>query len=197
MKKIDYKKITLEKLAAIISEKLKEHDIDSVLVGGGCVSIYSKNQYQSCDLDFVTYEDMKKVAIALHELLFQKEGRYFTHKDCEFYIEFVAPPVAIGNEPINNYEYHRTALGTIKMLTPTDTVKDRLASFYHWGDKQSLDQALTICMTIPQKIDLDEIKRWSKNVGHLEKFELFFKLWKKIPIKSSEGAPPLRNEWEE
>jgi len=41
MNKIDFKKITLEKLAAIISEKLKEHNIDSILVGGGCVSIYS------------------------------------------------------------------------------------------------------------------------------------------------------------
>ncbi|NGX30521.1 MAG: hypothetical protein K940chlam4_01371, partial [Candidatus Anoxychlamydiales bacterium] len=34
MKEIDFKKITLEKLAAIISEKLRKHSIDSILVGG-------------------------------------------------------------------------------------------------------------------------------------------------------------------
>ena len=62
MNKIGFKKITLEKLAAIISEKLREHKIDSILVGGGCVSIYSQNRYQSYDLDYVTYEDKKKIA---------------------------------------------------------------------------------------------------------------------------------------
>ena len=27
-------------------------------------------------------------------------------------------------------------------LTPTDAVKDRLAAFFHWSDRQSLEQAL-------------------------------------------------------
>lgn len=179
MKEIDFKKITLEKLAAIISEKLRKHSIDSILVGGGCVSIYSQNRYQSYDLDYVTYEDMKKVAKALNELDFYEKGGCFIHKDCDYYIEFVAPPIAIGNEPIVNYEYHRTPLGTIKMLTPTDSVKDRLAAFYHWNDKQSLDQALIVCKTISQKIDIDEIKRWSKNEGHLKKFKIFLEHLKK------------------
>ena len=66
---------------------LKKHSINSILVGGGCVSIYSQNRYQSYDLDYVTYEDMKKIAKALNELDFQKKGRYFIHKDCKYYIK--------------------------------------------------------------------------------------------------------------
>lgn len=62
---IDFKKITLEVLAAIASEKFKEHKLNCVLVGGGCVSIYSKNRYQSYDLDYVTHEDMKLITLAL------------------------------------------------------------------------------------------------------------------------------------
>ncbi|NGX52784.1 MAG: hypothetical protein KR126chlam5_01089 [Candidatus Anoxychlamydiales bacterium] len=179
MSEIDFKKITLEKLAAIISKKLKDHSIDSILVGGGCVSIYSQNRYQSYDLDYVVYEDKKKIAKALNELDFYEKGGRFIHKDCDYYIDFVAPPIAIGNEPIVNYEYHRTPLGTIKMLTATDSVKDRLAAFYHWDDKQSLDQALIICKTASQKIDINEIRRWSKNEGHLRKFKKFLELLKK------------------
>ncbi len=181
MRKINFKNITLEKLAAIISEKLKEHEIDSVLVGGGCVSIYSKNRYQSYDLDYVTYEDMKKVESALKELNFKKHDRHFEHKDCKYFIEFVSPPVAIGNEPVYDYEYHKISLGTIKMLTPTDTVKDRLAAYYHWDDNQSLEQAIIVCKTLFKKIDLDEIKKWSKNEGHLKKFEHFLKQLKNFP----------------
>jgi len=180
MKRLNYKNINLEQLAAIISKKLQEHGIDSILVGGGCVSIYSQNRYQSYDLDYVTYEDMKKVEKALNELNFSKIGRHFEHKDSQYYIEFVAPPVAIGSEPILEYEYHRTPLGTIKMLTPTDSVKDRLASYYHWDDYQGLEQAINICQEIQNKIDFKEIKKWSKKEGQLKKYDIFLDRLKKI-----------------
>lgn len=174
-KKINFKKITLEKLAAIVSEKLKEHGIDSVLVGGSCVSIYCKNRYQSYDLDYVTHEDMNTVKEALVELDFIKKGKYFIHPDCDYFIDFVSPPVSIGDETIQKFEYHKTPLGTIKMLTPTDSIKDRLTAFYHWNDKQSLDQALMIYNEIPNKIDIDEIKRWSHKEGYTQKYRLFIK----------------------
>jgi predicted nucleotidyltransferase len=57
---IDWSKITLEGLAGFVSEGLRERGIDAILVGGACVTIYSKNRYQSYDLDYITYEDMKK-----------------------------------------------------------------------------------------------------------------------------------------
>ncbi len=47
----------------------------------------------------------------------------------------------------------------INLLRPTDSVKDRLSSFYHWNDKQGLAQAVAICLE--QKINLNEIEKWS------------------------------------
>ncbi len=173
------KKITLEKLAAIVSEKLKEHDIDAILVGGSCVSIYSQNRYQSYDLDYVTYEDLKTIEKVLHKLDFKREGKYFSRPDCKYFIEFVSPPVAIGSEPIHDFENYKTKLGTIKMLTPTDCIKDRLASYYHWNDKQALDQAIMVFNKKQKIINLNEIKRWSKKEGFLKKFDFFLKETKK------------------
>ncbi|NGX45960.1 MAG: hypothetical protein K940chlam2_01141, partial [Chlamydiae bacterium] len=135
--------------------------------------IYSANRYQSYDLGFVNYEDVKKVAKVLELLNFQKEGKYFSNPECEFIIEFVAPPVSVGDEPIHKFEYHETPLGAIKMLTPTDSVKDRLASFYHWDDNQALDQPLAIYKE--QDINLREIKRWSEKEGYSQKFDFFLK----------------------
>lgn len=178
MKNIDFKDISLKELAAIVSQKLRDAGIDTVLVGGGCVSIYSKNRYQSYDLDYVTHEDMKKVSKVLQEINFIKKGRHFAHTACPFFIEFIAPPVAIGNDPIENYEYHETALGTIKMLKATDSVKDRLASYYHWDDPQGLDQAINICQEVPEKVDLQEIKTWSKKESHESKYETFIECLK-------------------
>ena len=65
----------------------------------------------------------------------------------------------------------KVKLGMIKLLHPVDSVKDRLASFYHWNDKQGLQQAINICLE--QTVDLVEVERWSIHEGHKEKFLSF------------------------
>lgn len=168
---ISWKNISMQDLAGYISEELRKKDIDSVLVGGACVTLYSNNRYQSYDLDYVTYEDMNKVKKALKDLGFIEKSKYFQHPDCLWFIEFVSPPIAVGNEFIKEFNYIKTSVGTIKLIKPTDSVKDRLSSFYHWNDKQGLNQALSIC--IEQEIDLLEIEEWSKQENQMEKFEVF------------------------
>ncbi len=59
----------------------------------------------------------------------------------------------------------------LKLLSPTDCIKDRLAAFYHWNDIQSLDQAILVAKG--NKIDLKEIERWSINEGMIDKFKIF------------------------
>jgi len=175
---INWKSISLKDLAGFISEKLREEEIEATLVGGACVTIYSKNRYQSYDLDFVTYEDMKKVKKVLLSLGLDEKSGYFQHKDCKWFIEFVSPPIAVGNEPIEILNEFSTPLGTIKMLTVHDSLKDRLASYYHWNDKQALEQALQICRE--NAIDIGKIEAWSKKENMLDKFQLFLTRLKDI-----------------
>lgn len=174
---IDWSKINLKELAGYVSEELRKRGIETILVGGACVSIYSNNRYQSYDLDYITYEDMKKVKKALKELGFDEKQKYFQHKDCPWFIEFVSPPVAVGDEPIREFSKVQTAFGAIKMLRPVDSVKDRLSGFYHWNDKQGLEQAISICRE--QEIDLREVERWSLEENHSEKFHIFLSHLKK------------------
>jgi len=147
---------------------LRKRGIEVVLVGGACVTIYSGNRYQSYDLDFVVYEDMKRVKQSLKELGFLENGKYFQHRGCKWIVEFVASPVAVGKEIIANFENMKVATGTIKMLRVEDSVKDRLASYFHWNDKQGLDQALDICAE--RSVDLKEIESWSIKEGFQKKF---------------------------
>lgn len=179
---IDWVNISLQELAGYVSEELRKRGVDTVLVGGACVTIYSHNRYQSYDLDYVTYHDMRKVEKALFELGFTKKNRYFMHEGCPWFVEFVSPPVAIGNEPLYEFSNVVTPLGKIKMLRPVDSVKDRLASFYHWNDKQGLQQAINICLE--QEIDLAEVKRWSLHEEKLEKFKIFKELLERQSDKS-------------
>lgn len=86
-------------------------------------------------------------------------------------MDFVSPPAAVGNEYIRNFNSVKTRLGEIKLLRPVDSVKDRLGSFYHWNDRQGLEQAINICLE--QDIDLPEVERWSLSEGHPEKYKTF------------------------
>jgi hypothetical protein len=170
--KIDWKKIGIKQLAAIISVKLQERGIDAILVGGACVSIYTKNRYLSFDLDFVTHATLKEIATALADFGFNRESsRHFIRSGCPFFIEFVAPPAVIGNEPVRDKFRLKTMMGTVVMLTPTDSVKDRLAAYYYWNDPQALEQAVMVAKA--QKINLREVKRWSEKEGHAEKYIKF------------------------
>ena len=168
---MDLSKIELKELACYIYEVLKNSGIDAILVGGACVTIYSHNQYQSYDLDFVTYEDIKRIEKVLQKVGFRKTGRCFIHKDCPYMIDFVNPPVAIGNAPIHNFEVLKTSSGSLMLLTPTDCVKDRLSAFFHWNDEQALEQALLVATD--QVINLRNIKDWAKSEGFKLKIKTF------------------------
>jgi len=165
---IDWEKITLEDLAGFLSEELRKRDIDVILVGGACVTIYSRNLYQSYDLDFIAYEDMKKVKLALEELGFYEKGGYFCHHKSDWFIEFVSSPVAVGNEIISEFELMQVQTGKIKMLRVEDSVKDRVAGYFYW---QGLDQAITI--SLERKVDLKEVENWSIKEGFQKEFQEF------------------------
>ncbi|UCE71314.1 MAG: hypothetical protein JSU99_08450 [Nitrospiraceae bacterium] len=175
--KVDWKNITIKNLDAIVCHELTRGDIDAVLVGGACVSIYTDNSYVSYDLDFVSHSSLKDIAGILSGLGFKRESsRHFIRKDCPFFIEFVAPPVSVGNEAIKKEETIDTPHGRLRLLTPTDSVKDRLAAYYHWNDPQAREQAVMVPRA--QKVKITEIRKWSEKEGHNEKFDAFLKILK-------------------
>ena len=168
---MEFSKIDIKDLACFIYEILKSDGINAVLVGGACVSIYSQNRYQSYDLDFVTHDNLKLIEQTLAKVGFKRTGRCFVHEDCPYLIDFVNPPVAIGHESIRLFEILKTPTGSLELLTPTDCVKDRLCSFFHWNDEQALEQALLVAKD--RSVDLENIKHWAIAEGHKEKLKRF------------------------
>ena len=84
-------KTSLEEIAALVSGALKEAGIDAVLSGGGAVTFYSKNEYMSTDLDFITSERKKHISPVVEKLGFEaSEGKDFHHPHSKFFIEFPA-----------------------------------------------------------------------------------------------------------
>ena len=164
---------TIEELAAIVSATLESAGISAVLSGGAVVSIYTNNEYESGDLDFISPESTSKIADAMASLGFKRRGRMFSHPRTALFVEFPAGPLAIGDELIRATDVaeKRTAAGTIRLLTPTQCVMDRLAAYFHWNDLQSLDQAVMVAST--QGISMAKLEAWAKREGASEKLQKF------------------------
>lgn len=66
------KDMDIGELAAYICNYLNSNGLSCVLSGGACVSIYSKNKYQSGDLDFIyqSYSSRKRIKNLLETIDF-------------------------------------------------------------------------------------------------------------------------------
>lgn len=165
--------MTQIELAAYIQSSLRGAGIDVVLSGGSAVSFYSSDQYVSKDLDLINAHFAKRRAIRLNmeRIGFHEKGRYFTHGESAFLVEFPEGPLAVGEEPVKEIHTFELATGTLCVLSPTDCVKDRLCAYYFWNDHQGLAQAVLV--TKSQQVDLKELERWSKAQRNVEKFYMF------------------------
>jgi hypothetical protein len=102
---------------------------------------------------------------------FHEKGRYFVNPEIQFLIEFPQGPLSVGEEPVKVIDEFELATGTLRIISATDCVKDRLCAYYFWNDQQGLAQAVLVGKS--QKVDLKEIKRWSKVEGKEQEFEVF------------------------
>jgi hypothetical protein len=164
-------KMTPGELSAFIQSQLREKGIEVILSGGAAVAIYSKNKYVSKDLDLINIYGVnrRKIRDTMMAMGFYEKGRYFRHPNSQFLIEFPPGPLTIGEEPVRQIVEKKFSTGILKVISPTDCVKDRLAAYYHWDDQQSLLQAILVAQQ--NKINVDEIRRWSLAEGKLPEFE--------------------------
>ena len=162
--------MTIGELAAFVCTHLKNNGINVVLSGGACVSLFTENEYQSFDLDFIenVVTSRKKIREVLQKIGFIEEHRYYKHPDTHYFLKFPPGPLSIGDEPVREIIEKEFSTGVLKLLSPTDCVKDRLAAYYYWNDRQSLQQAILVAQTCD--IDLDEIERWSIKEGKSREF---------------------------
>ncbi len=134
------------------------------------MSLYSQEKYVSVDLDFVNAAFTKRDRIAgvMKSLGFHEENRYFRHPETDLLVEFPPGPLGVGEEPVKQIDEIRTGVGVLRVISPTDCVKDRLTWYYHDKDRECLRQAVLVANCAG--IDLKEIERWSKVEGKSDEF---------------------------
>jgi hypothetical protein len=160
-------------LAAYIQSSLRKAGIDVILSGGSAVAFYSSDKYVSKDLDLINahFAKRKEIKLAMERIGFHEKGRYFTHLETAFLVEFPQGPLSVGEEPVKEISEFELATGILRVVSSTDCVKDRLCAYYFWNDQQGLAQAILVAKT--QRVNLEEIKRWSKTQRKMMEFDVF------------------------
>jgi hypothetical protein len=164
--------MTQTELCTYVQAHLKEKGITVILSGGLSVSIYSSGKYVSKDIDLVNVYSVRRREIidVMNDIGFNEVGRYFKHPKSKYIVEFPPGPLTVGEEPIKQVNEISCSTGLLKVISPTDCIKDRLAAYFHWGDRQCLSQAIMVADQ--QDIDIQEISRWADGEGKLQEFEI-------------------------
>ena len=165
--------MSIEELAGLVCATLEDAGITTTLTGGACVAIWSGGSYVSRDLDFIEEGPVprRQVKSVLAKIGFREKDRYFVHPETEFFVEFPTGPLTVGDERVHTVATRDTGVGRLRLLSPTDCVKDRLAAFFHWNDTMALEQALLVAKEQP--IDVADLRRWANLEGQIDKLTVF------------------------
>lgn len=145
-----------------------------MLTGGACAAIHTAGGYQSEDVDFVLQSAPSQAELdqAMATIGFRRRQDQYFHRRTRFFVEFPAGPLGIGRDISLRAVRRRIGAGpAIRLLSATDSCRDRLAAFYHWDDRPSLDAAVQIALR--NAIDLRKIQSWSKSENAVEGFRAF------------------------
>jgi hypothetical protein len=167
---------SLVDVAFHVCTHLANRGITAVLTGGSAATYYAPDAYQSKDIDFVLEFALttKAVATAMADAGFSRSGSVYSCPDTILTVDLIEGPIAVGSEIISDYVRVEDKRGVLLTISATDSVRDRLAAFIHWNDRNSLDQAVAVARN--NKIDLVVVEAWCRAEGGAQKFEAFKRL---------------------
>lgn len=165
MKEPHWETATEKEVWEFVAWHLAEAGIQTLLVGGAVVAIYSEGAYQSGDLDFIqlTFAD-GVIPKVMESIGFKKSvGRHYIHPRCQKFIEFCSGPGGIGDD-IKIKPDSKVVDGQILYLySPTDCIRDRLASYIHFKARECLDQAVLVAKKFP--FNKQKVREWCASEG--------------------------------
>ena len=175
---------TLTQIAFAVCTALDRAGYTAVMTGGSAATFYAPRAYMSDDIDFVLTLRSSGGEDVLKELGYRRKHDFYVHAESRFPLEFPPGPLAIGEDQLTRWNTVRRRGQVLYVLTPTDSCRDRLASFLFWNDFSGLEQALAVCRSQRRRVQLKQVRDWCIREGHADKFRLFHARLIQGPSKS-------------
>lgn len=165
MKEPNWTRCTEKQMWHWVAVHLAQAGIDCTLVGGAVAAIYSQGAYRSGDLDIVVENfprpTPKQMDAVFGTFGFQRRGMLYHHPECHHLaVQVLLGSVHVGKDHHIVPSVAKVSGVSIKMLSATDIVKDRLASCLYFHAEECFDQAELVARA--QTIDWQSVRAWAK-----------------------------------
>jgi hypothetical protein len=179
VKEPNWEEATEEEVWKYVGWHLAKSGIETMLVGGAVAAIYSDGIYKSGDLDFIIRTYVKdKLPEVMESIGFKKSvGRHYIHPRCKKFVEFMYGPSGIGEDVNIKPDAKKVEGQTLYIYSPTDCIRDRLASYIHFRARDCLDQAVLVAQRFP--FNQKKVKEWCASEGAPQAFDELMKKLKK------------------
>jgi hypothetical protein len=161
--------MSLSEIAFEVCTALDRAGVLAVLVGGSAAAYHAPKASMTEDLDFVVHLELFGIPSggvqALRDLGFQPTRAKGTlaHEAIRYTLEILDGPLAVGAEDVETWDTHRQGDRVLYVISPTVSVKDRLAHAIHFHDLSAAKQAAQIAKL--SQVDLSDVASWCANVG--------------------------------
>jgi|SRR5690625_380161 len=139
-------------LSALLTEYFKSDGIKPIIVGGLSVEIYTRGNYTTYDIDFITDGYNQFDALLTKELGFNKEGRSWYHKGLELSLEI--PDNYLEGNPDKVIKIELASGRSIYVIGIEDIIIHRLES---------------ALVSQPENPDWTDDYEWAERMFHIHK----------------------------
>ena len=169
------RELSFREIAFEICSAFDRANVCGVLVGGGAAAFYAPNAYETRDLDFVLHLELFGIPnrSILDDLGFTQtrtSGTY-AHPEIRYTLEILPGPLGIGDEILETFETFREGDRVLHIISPTDSVRDRLAHAIHFRDLNAVKQAVEVAKV--QVIDQDKVRTGCRSEGGSNVLEMY------------------------
>ena len=134
----------------LLTQRLAEHGIEPILVGGAAVEFYTAGGYATADVD-LAMPTSKEVHEAFAALGFEREGRYWHHAELDLLFEAPAP-AGLPGEDAPRTETDIDGL-RIVVIGIEDLLIDRLRAWVHWKSQEDARWTRRLAFLYSDRID--------------------------------------------
>lgn len=161
------------KVAAVVSDALREIGIDPILVGGSAVAFYTEGKYTTHDIDMISPSG-KDIEEIMKRLGFSKFGKDYSNKKLKIYIEF--PSDALG--PTEKVNIIKIGTSRLKIISVEDLIVDRLCAFKYW--RSTIDGVNALIMLELGIADRKRVERRAREEDVLDALDYVEDVLKKV-----------------